>query len=885
MSTAARSAVRKKESSASPSIQCQRFGAATYNHRTEQTPFLGKASDQINGYGLSRISVLPAQPMAKLNVGHPDDDFEREAENVANSVINSTVHHFPLERDETWRFRSFENLPVTVQRNGADALALIRRLEARQKYMNFIANAERYGLPVRFLRHVARRYTIDYGSSDEVNAFFNEMTLEEQTLRSVEGMSPAPPFGEASGIRTIYEESAHAFIDLMENDPRFKAFISAGERHYKGAPVSGRRVTSDPERVFNEAAANYVAHRVASWWTAFKNLSIYIAMSAASPVQARRIRERGVFERVRNDYNRAMAEVVFGYSMEGGFLGIGSEQAETSLPMTREMKVFLDRELLEGRIPDRFEQVAGFQRMLRDARIQLAAPRPPQQSVGRKAVSNGGSETSPEWGNLVEEYVEHEKGPGLPLDANARAFFEPKFGYDFSHVRIHADSKASESARAIDARAYTLGRNIVFGQGQYTPNSKEGLKLLAHELTHVVQQSSLKSECNWPAVQLKPAVSTGSGQSDSNHPYDPQHPEMPPAKKKDNKEGKEEAQLLYSHVLGEPIINGVRPSDVYQGSLGSCGLMAALASIASQNPKTIIDGIKPAGKDQWEILLYWKKIDSSGSTVFQPEPVVVNQDLPTYEGLRGGREVAYSHGEYGMGLGDCRVKYLDEELDKRWQTIQANPCCDDPPRDICLPEFNNSEYRNKNCTIDKNAPWEYVCKIVQDKSRLELWPALYEKAVAIFLTRHPNKDSKGSQPGGYDDLEGISAGDAMEIVTGKPAQTIGIEDLGEDVTFNMINAALLNGQPVVASISKDKKISDAELMRAGVYKEHAYTVIRALLENGKRTVELRNPWGHRYDPHDTPPAGASNDAEFHMDFQEYKQLFDWVRIGSRLAHN
>lgn len=81
-----------------------------------------------------------------------------------------------------------------------------------------------------------------------------------------------------------------------------------------------------------------------------------------------------------------------------------------------------------------------------------------------------------------------EKG-GDPLPEATRGFFEPRFGHDFSHVRIHADSQAADAARALNARAYTLGSNIVFGSGQYAPATDEGKRLLAHELTHVVQQS------------------------------------------------------------------------------------------------------------------------------------------------------------------------------------------------------------------------------------------------------------------------------------------------------------------------------------------------------------------------------------------------------------
>lgn len=78
--------------------------------------------------------------------------------------------------------------------------------------------------------------------------------------------------------------------------------------------------------------------------------------------------------------------------------------------------------------------------------------------------------------------------PGRPLDAAVRTKMEAGLGHDFSQVRVHADDKAAASARAIDALAYTVGRDIVFGAGQYAPATAAGMKLLAHEIVHVVQQ-------------------------------------------------------------------------------------------------------------------------------------------------------------------------------------------------------------------------------------------------------------------------------------------------------------------------------------------------------------------------------------------------------------
>jgi hypothetical protein len=79
---------------------------------------------------------------------------------------------------------------------------------------------------------------------------------------------------------------------------------------------------------------------------------------------------------------------------------------------------------------------------------------------------------------------------GQPLDAGTRAFMEPRFGHDFSQVRVHTGERAYRSAEAVNALAYTVGTELVFAAGRYAPGTEAGRKLLAHELTHVVQQAS-----------------------------------------------------------------------------------------------------------------------------------------------------------------------------------------------------------------------------------------------------------------------------------------------------------------------------------------------------------------------------------------------------------
>src|SRR5712692_6888931 len=88
----------------------------------------------------------------------------------------------------------------------------------------------------------------------------------------------------------------------------------------------------------------------------------------------------------------------------------------------------------------------------------------------------------------VDEHINSLRGGGEPLPKSVRAFFEPRFNYDFGAVRMHTDSRAAAKAQEYKARAFTIGRDIAFGPGEYRPDTVTGQQLLAHELAHVVQQ-------------------------------------------------------------------------------------------------------------------------------------------------------------------------------------------------------------------------------------------------------------------------------------------------------------------------------------------------------------------------------------------------------------
>jgi hypothetical protein len=127
----------------------------------------------------------------------------------------------------------------------------------------------------------------------------------------------------------------------------------------------------------------------------------------------------------------------------------------------------------------------------------IEAEEPGEGTVRRKELSNQTQEVTPD----LEARIQGPRGGGQPLDPATRAFMEPRFGHDFSQVRIHTGSRAAKTAQALNARAFTVGRDIVFGAGQYALGASAGQRLLAHELTHVVQQSAVPSDESLSTVQ------------------------------------------------------------------------------------------------------------------------------------------------------------------------------------------------------------------------------------------------------------------------------------------------------------------------------------------------------------------------------------------------
>ena len=145
---------------------------------------------------------------------------------------------------------------------------------------------------------------------------------------------------------------------------------------------------------------------------------------------------------------------------------------------------------------------------------QQSAPAHEQVSSGQtsRSSSNGTMETGGfAVGDSLESDISRETGRGSGLDGSTRGQFEGFFGVDLGGVRLHADSKAAELSRSLGAEAFTVGNDVFFGEGRFTPGSSSGMGLLAHELTHVVQQggsSMRRVDPNAVAVSRSPLAGT-----------------------------------------------------------------------------------------------------------------------------------------------------------------------------------------------------------------------------------------------------------------------------------------------------------------------------------------------------------------------------------------
>jgi hypothetical protein len=185
------------------------------------------------------------------------------------------------------------------------------------------------------------------------------------------------------------------------------------------------------------------------------------------------------------------------------------------------------------------------------------------EEPAQRKESSGSQAEAP---SVVHDLVP--SGGGKKLDDNARSFMQNRFGYDFSSVKIHDDTVAVKSAQSINALAYTSGNNIVFNKGQYAPGTNRGNRLLAHELTHTIQQGATTSpvvqrEDDPRITEIKERLKNGGKLTEEDVAYLKQHI------------GQEVVRQLLGGNVGQIIINfdsSRKPEDIHRRFRGRLDL-------------------------------------------------------------------------------------------------------------------------------------------------------------------------------------------------------------------------------------------------------------------------------------------------------------------------
>jgi hypothetical protein len=243
----------------------------------------------------------------------------------------------------------------------------------REVYKQTIAYASELGLPTKFLEAVLSQYSIRETSNvntDFTEPKMNNMYLKADTIETLENLEKLKTWSpEASrALDSIYHESTHAYMAMMKNSPEFQEMISRGRAYYVRAPLQeGLFTAKNPERVFQEAVGEYVGNRVFIWWSAYGLVLLAISKAGEMPERA-----ANLLQKARTEYDESAAKRVFGYEEQGLF----SRERHTSKGLSDELKTFLDSGILEGKLPDRFDDIALFKKLLRDANVPMPAPAP-----------------------------------------------------------------------------------------------------------------------------------------------------------------------------------------------------------------------------------------------------------------------------------------------------------------------------------------------------------------------------------------------------------------------------------------------------------------------------------------------------------------------------
>ena len=263
---------------------------------------------------------------------------------------------------------------------------MVENLSLRNDFVRCIHRADFLSLPVRFLWVVWDNYSFEYGASSASMYFFqgNTIHLSRYVIDTIlnhanlntgsHGINGLP-----SEFGTFYHEFTHGWIRLKEeqDNRRVDSLRNFGDRYYRNAPLTNGHVASHPDRIYNEAMAEYVAWRISQWLQCLENLnSLKAVMNRESvPTLSQRRKWLSRLKQIKSEYEGSggMGHQTFGYE-ETGPLGWFGTQVETTKPIDVRMSSYCDRELLENKISSFFSQSGRPYQIWSNLRERLPVP-------------------------------------------------------------------------------------------------------------------------------------------------------------------------------------------------------------------------------------------------------------------------------------------------------------------------------------------------------------------------------------------------------------------------------------------------------------------------------------------------------------------------------
>jgi hypothetical protein len=428
-----------------------------------------------------RELLRPPRLQAKLTIGRPNDKYEQEADRVAEQVMSMPepqVQCQPVEEEEEGKIQpkplGKEFTPL-VQGQVAES-------EAKETPEYGETEAPIWALPLTY------RLYIDSNTGN----FVDSSTLDFHTPREMGNY-----YTEAVKARDFYKELVVRLkgkLTQLENIPK-----KMQEYRERGEPLPDELIEliqQEGNEIVTEAYWEIIQMCTEPIAGAVTNLNPdsagFCKIEIAKPEnpffgfpfwQHERVHQRDCLtflEQTKSRYRALWVARNVAYNKFMGAATFVESEIEaykaTVESMEKELEIY-EKKSFQGIAPVSVPETYSIHRKQEEEK---------QKTSRSKEASNNNPEVSLDF----ESRIQSLKGSGQPLPESVRAYFNPLFGEDFVQVRVHKNSETAEMARELNAKAFTIGRNIVFGSGQYSPETQAGKKLLAHELTHVVRQAN-----------------------------------------------------------------------------------------------------------------------------------------------------------------------------------------------------------------------------------------------------------------------------------------------------------------------------------------------------------------------------------------------------------